>query len=153
MISATTWMRPLFSVRAFAEATSPRHSRSATRHVEHDMDDQALNIDKRTTRTAGDVGKFFARDRCARSVERGNKQNGRVEVEALGQSRRRNNHLENAFGQQDLELAEERAWQAPMVDRDADLQAGDRGMFFAKPFAADFQSAGDRASSSRSESR
>ena len=45
------------------------------------MNDQALDIDERSTGATGDIRKFLAFDQRARPVERGDQQNRGIEIE------------------------------------------------------------------------
>jgi hypothetical protein len=61
------------------------------------MHDEAFNIDKGPPGAAGDVRELFSRNQLSGAVEARNEQNGGVEVEPLGERRRRDDNFENPF--------------------------------------------------------
>ena len=65
--------------------------------IEHHVDDEALDVDKRSASSTGDVRELLAGDELPRTVERRHEQHRRVEVEALRQRRRRDDHLQHTL--------------------------------------------------------
>jgi hypothetical protein len=107
------------------------------------MDNEPFDVDERAPGAAGHIGEFLACDRIPGSVEGGHQKDGSIQVQALRKRRRSDDDLDGAFGKENLELAQERAWKTPMMDCDATLEADDSGMIFAQPLAADFEGTRD----------
>ena len=62
-----------------------------------------------------------------------------VQVQALRKRWRRNDDLEHTLGKQRFQFAKERAWQTPMMNRHAQLEASDRRVLITQPLLSNFE--------------